>query len=75
MTSPEPGSRRVLLIAHTGRDEAREVARAFAKTLSAHGIVVRLLADEAADLGLEAGADGVEIAPGARPSQGASWCS
>jgi NAD+ kinase len=49
--SHEP--RRVLLLAHTGRAEAREVARAFCKALSAHGIVVRLLADEAGDLGLE----------------------
>ena len=45
--------RRVLLLAHTGRDEAREVARAFCKALTGHGIVVRLLADEARDLGLD----------------------
>ena len=32
--------RRVLLLAHTGRDDAREVARAFCKALTAHGIVV-----------------------------------
>ena len=38
------GPRRVLMLAHTGRDEAREVARAFCKALSGHGIVVRLLA-------------------------------
>jgi NAD+ kinase len=54
VTSSDPTStRRVLMIAHTGRDEAREVARAFAKALTAHGIVVRLLGIEAADLGLE----------------------
>jgi NAD+ kinase len=54
VTSTDPTStRRVLMIAHTGRDEARDVARAFAKALTAHGIVVRLLANEAADLGLE----------------------
>lgn len=52
MTAPrEP--RRVLLLAHTGRPEAREVARAFCKALTAHGIVVRLLAEEARDLELE----------------------
>jgi NAD+ kinase len=51
--SGAPGPRRVLLLAHTGRDEAREVARAFCKALTGHGIVVRLLADEAHDLGLE----------------------
>jgi NAD+ kinase len=46
--------RRVLLLAHTGRADAREIARACAKSLSAHGLVVRLLADEAADLGIDA---------------------
>ncbi len=40
------------MLAHTGRDEAREVARAFCKGLTGHGIVVRLLAAEAADLEL-----------------------
>ena len=49
----EAGRRRVLLLAHTGRDEAREVARAFCKALTGHGLVVRLLAAEAADLGVE----------------------
>ena len=42
----------VLLLAHTGRDDAREVARGFVKALTGHGMLVRLLADEAADLGL-----------------------
>jgi NAD+ kinase len=46
-------TRRVLLLTHTGRAEAREVARAFCKALSGHGIVVRLLAAEANDLDLE----------------------
>jgi NAD+ kinase len=41
------------LLAHTGRDDAREVARAFSKALTAHGIVVRLLADEARDLDID----------------------
>jgi NAD+ kinase len=52
--------RRVLLLAHTGREDAREVARAFVKALSRHEIRVRVLADEASDLGLEA--DEVELA-------------
>lgn len=52
-TAQEAGRRRVLLLAHTGRDEAREVARAFCKALTGHGLVVRLLANEAADLGVE----------------------
>ncbi len=43
-------ARRVLLLAHTGRDEARDVARSFCKALTGHGISVRLLAAEARDL-------------------------
>ncbi|MET0525515.1 MAG: NAD kinase [Nocardioides sp.] len=46
--------RRVLMLAHTGRAEARDVARAFCKALTGNGIVVRLLANEATDLELEA---------------------
>ena len=45
--------RRVLVLAHTGREEARKVARAFVEALTGHGIAVRLLAAEAADLGVE----------------------
>jgi NAD+ kinase len=47
------GTRRVLLLAHTGRDDARAVARSFCKALTAHGIVVRLLQGEVVDLGLD----------------------
>ena len=36
--------RRVLLLTHTGREEARSVAREVAAALAGHGIVVRLLA-------------------------------
>ena len=50
----EPAAtRRVLLLAHTGRAEAREVARAFVESLSGHGVHVRLMAQEAADLKLK----------------------
>jgi NAD+ kinase len=55
--------RRVLLVAHTGRDDAREVARAFTKALVAYGLVVRVIPEEAADLGLDTAAEGVEPAP------------
>ncbi len=48
MTDP----RRVLVLAHTRRAEAREVARAFVKELTSHGIVVRLLRTEADQLEL-----------------------
>ncbi len=45
--------RRVLLLAHTGRRDAREVSGAFVKGLVSHGIRVRALADEAAALDLD----------------------
>jgi len=45
--------RRVLLLAHTGRRDAREVSAAFVKGLASHGIRVRALADEAAALDLD----------------------
>jgi NAD+ kinase len=56
VTFDSPG-RRVLVLAHTGRAEARDVARACVKLLTSEGIAVRLLADEAADLGLDPRAD------------------
>ena len=49
----DAATRRVLLLAHMGRDDARDVARSFCKALAANGIVVRLLADEARDLELD----------------------
>lgn len=60
---PAPTPRRVLLLVHTGRDEALEVAQEFCASLSGHGMTVRLLTDEAAALGYSAGSlDGrVEI--------------
>ncbi|MCL2544202.1 MAG: NAD kinase [Nocardioidaceae bacterium] len=53
MTGTTDDGRRVLVLAHTGRSEAREIARAFVKELTGHGIVVRLLRSEAADLDLD----------------------
>jgi NAD+ kinase len=61
-TSDLHATRRVLMIAHTGRDEARMVALAISKALIANGLVVRLLANEAADLGLnEGGGEAIEV--------------
>ncbi|TWD74695.1 NAD+ kinase [Kribbella amoyensis] len=56
MVESEP--RRVLLVTHTGRDEAVEVARAAHRLLTAAGLLVRLLGEEADALAL----DPVEIA-------------
>lgn len=57
--------RRVLMLTHTGRDEARQVALACFKALISHGIVVRMLAEEVAELGLAEGApDGLEVVEG-----------
>jgi NAD+ kinase len=44
--------RRVLLLTHPGRPQARDVACQLVDALSAHGIQVRLLPDEATALGL-----------------------
>ena len=58
--SPTPDAeRRILLTTHTGREEARDVARAVVSSLSGHGLVVRMLEDEAKELELPAG-HGVE---------------
>ncbi len=65
MNSTE-GPRRILLLAHTGRREARDVAAQFADTLHRHGIALRLLKDEAADLSLDIpGLEAVEPGPDA----------
>jgi NAD+ kinase len=55
VTSPAPPDqpRRVLVIAHTGRQEARDVAGQFCVALDRFGIAVRLLDKEAADLALD----------------------
>ena len=71
-TDPAQGPdavRRILLLAHTGRDEALAVARKVVSALRAHGVVVRVLADEAADLALET-TDGVELVEEAAAADG-----
>ncbi len=50
------GARRVLLLTHTGREAAREVAREALEALTSEGISVRLVAAEAADLAITADA-------------------
>ena len=61
------GERRILLVVHTGREEATETARRVQKVLGDNGIALRLLSAEAVDRGsLHLGPDdvramGVEI--------------
>jgi NAD+ kinase len=60
VTDPDPDAeRRILLLAHTGREEAREVAGAVASALIANGLIVRMLEDEAKELDLPS-AHGIE---------------
>jgi NAD+ kinase len=66
-TSPpeEPtATRRVLVLSHTGRSAARDVTASICKALAEHDIVVRLLADEADDLGIAASDPAVEVVSG-----------
>jgi len=65
--SSSAAGRTVLLIVHTGRADAAEVARAVSKRLMDSAITVRLLAEESADLGI---AGAVEVSSGADPANG-----
>lgn len=58
--------RRVFVLAHTGREDARDVAGKFCLSLAQHGLAVRLLEEEAADLALDLpGLETVKALPGA----------
>ncbi len=59
-TTPADADRRVLLVAHLGKPEVHDLALVFVKGLTAHGLRVRLLRDDAPLLGLE-GAHEVEV--------------
>src|ERR1700752_3593908 len=61
--------RRILVLAHTGRDEAMVVARKVIAALGDHSVVVRALVEEAAELGLTA-VDGVELGDAAAAADG-----
>lgn len=65
--SSSAAGRTVLLIVHTGRADAVEVARAVSKRLMDSAITVRLLAEESSDLGI---AGAVEVSSGADPANG-----
>jgi NAD+ kinase len=60
--------RRVLLLAHPGRAEARAVARKLVDALTGHGLQVRLVRDEATALGLT-------DVPGLELSDGGDLCA
>ncbi len=52
--SPSDATRTVLLVAHTGRGDAVDVARAVVRRLLAAGLAVRLLDGEADEIGISA---------------------
>ena len=68
----DPAPRRILLLAHTGREDAREVAREVIRSLRKHDIAVRLLAEEAAQLGFAE--PEVEVIPNAEGDGAADDC-
>ncbi len=53
---PDQAVRRILVVAHAGRAEARDVARDVVTSLLGHGLVVRMLEDEAKEVELPPGA-------------------
>jgi NAD+ kinase len=61
--TPKRRARRVLVIAHTGREDARDVAQQVCRELHRHGIELRLLVDEASDLTLDIPVDTVKAGP------------
>jgi len=54
-------TRRILLLAHTGREQAREVARQCLGALTAQDVTVRLVGHEAEALGVDPAQPGVEL--------------
>ncbi len=68
----DPGPRRsILLLAHTGREGARSVAQQVVDALHEHGLVVRMLAEEAAEVGR---ADGTGMELVRDPAEAAHGC-
>jgi NAD+ kinase len=63
VTAPPDHPRRILVLAHTGRDEARDVSRDVVSSLRAHGLLVRMLEEEAKELDLpdDAGVETVTV--------------
>jgi NAD+ kinase len=63
-SGPGAPSRTMLLVAHTGRDAARRIARVLVARLTGAGVAVRVLAPEAAELGCPS-ASVVPVSPAA----------
>ncbi len=73
--APVSGSlRRILVVAHTGREEAREVTRAIVVSLLGHGLVVRMLEDEAKESELPPGLPGAQVETVPCEAAGAEDC-
>lgn len=70
MTEP---ARTIFVVAHTGRDHAREVCREVVASLRAHGLQVRMLAQEAAEMGL-AEETGLDVVDGPDAAAGCELC-
>ncbi len=56
-------TRTILLLTHTGREQAREVARASVSALTGQGVTVRLIDTEAGAIGVSADEPHVEVVP------------
>jgi len=61
--------RRILLLAHTGREESCAIAREIGTSLVEQGLCVRVLSDEGKDMHL-IGLEGVEVADSDAPAEG-----
>ena len=72
--APPPDVRRVLLLTHTGREDAREVALACCRALWDHGIIVRMPPVEMADLGISPEDPGVLLEPAPEGDQAGCDC-
>lgn len=73
--TPGPhGQRRVLLLTHTGREDAREVALACCRELSGHGIIVRVPPAEMTDLGISVGDVGMLVEPAPQDGHAGEGC-
>lgn len=69
---PRQSHREVFVVAHTGRERAREVCHQVVTSLHAHGLSVRMLEEEAAELGIDDGV--VNTVTGPQSAEGCELC-